>query len=341
MALLLIDGADDGLSAYKWTSGGTRDAAQFRTGTASLLVGGGTSGSTYPSYTLAASERHSTMIAGFAFRMASTVEAVGPLTFGGVGGITHIEIRRTLTGGFQVYRGATLIASSATGLYVSATWYHLEAKVFIDDTVGSVEVRLNGVQIINFFGDTRNAGADALIYTVFLSAGSGAPDRLMNVDDVFICNGAGSVNNDFLGDCTVQTLYPDGNGNYSQGTGSDGNSTDNYLLVDEANVPNTSDYVAFATTGLKDSYTFSDLGAGTVYGVAQRAYAAKSEAGARTMRNFTRIGATDYPSAVDQGLSVTPTYTGKSDIMQVSPASGSLWTVAEVNAAQFGVEARP
>lgn len=341
MSLIFMDGADDGLSAFKWTTGGTRSTTVARTGPASLLVGGGTSGSTNPNRTFDAGDRHATMITGFAY-YDNGIRSFELVNFVGVGGIVHVSVERTASAGFIVRRGTggTLLASSASSLWTAANWYFFEIKVVIDDVVGVVQIKVNGATVVNFSGDTRNGGADALVYAMNYISDSGAPDRLINVDDLYILNGAGSVNNNFIGDCAVKTLYPNGNGNYSQGVNSASTSVNNYSYVNEPGIPNAANYVAFAATGDKDSYTFDDLPAGTVYGIAQRAYASKSDAGSRTMRNFQRIAATDYPSAVDQGLSVTPTYLGKSDLIQVSPATGVLWTVTEINGAEFGTEAR-
>lgn len=345
MTLFFIEGVDDDMGAYKWTSGYARRTDFARTGTSSIGVGASNTvfGAGYtatPLYFFQVAERHATVIAGFGIRL-NALTNTNIFYFTGVSA-NHAYLRRTSTGGLTAHKGdGTLLASSATGILAAGTWYFIEAKIVVDDTTGSFIVKLNGQTVINFTGDTRNGQTDALIYQIsYEFTGGSSNTEVFWIDDIYFLNGAGSVNNNFIGDCKVLTLYPNGNGNYSQGVGSDGNSVDNYLLVDEPGTPNTSDYVAFANTGDKDTYTFEDLPAGTVYGIAQRAYASKSDAGSRTMRNIQRIAGTDYASAVDQGLSVTPTYLGKSDLMQVSPATAVLWTVAEINAAEFGVEAR-
>ncbi len=338
MSLLFMDGADDGLSANKWTTGGTRDTLQARTGPASLLIGGGTNGSTSPAFQLGANE-HKTVIVGFAIRLVATGNPMGPLQFQG-SGVTHVDIVRRADGGFDAYGGGALRGSSPAGLMVPGVWGHLEVKAVCDDAAGRIVAKWNGTTVIDFTGDTRNGGADDLIDRIVIWSGSGAPDRLLNVDDVFICNGAGTINNDFLGDCAVHTLYPNGNGNTNQWVGSDGDSTDNYLLVDEAGVPNTSDYSESGTPGEIDLYDFQDLpGTVTVVkGVASRCYQAKSDTGDQSVRQTARIGATNYPSATDDSLSTS--YVGYSRLMEVSPATSNPWTPAEVNGAEFGVEAR-
>lgn len=350
MSLIFMDGVDDGLSGFKWTSGASRDTSWARTGASSLLVGVSSGVGGHPSLTLPAADRHATMIVGFGYNQHGASnwagtggQAGGPIcTLGGASGATHVGLYRNTVGGLYIVKGGTLLALSAPSIIVLNTWYHVEMKAVVDDASGSVTVKVNGVTVLTFSGDTRNGETDALVYSVNFTSDNGAGDRQISIDDIFILNGAGSINNDMIGDCSVVTLYPSGNGNYSQWVGSDGNSTDNYLLVDEAGVPNTSDYVESGTATEKDSYVFTDL-PGTVVsvkGVAVRAYASKSDVGAQLMRNFVRIGGTDYPSAVDKGPSVTPTYLGFSDIFDQSPATATDWTPAEVNGAEFGVEVR-
>ena len=84
----------------------------------------------------------------------------------------------------------------------------------------------------------------------------------------------------FLGDITVETLYPNGDGAANQWLGSDGNSTSNYLLVNETGAPVTTSYTGDSVSGHRDLYTLTDLVAttGTVVGVCHQAYAAASDA---------------------------------------------------------------
>lgn len=336
MSLIFMDGFDDGMSAYKWTVGPSGYIAG-RTGTTAALI------NTYINspqwHQFQSTEKHATFIIGFAFAFNQATTRQTLTLYGDNGGTAHLSLYRTDDGRWQVYRGAgsVFLAQSNPNVFTVGPWYHFEGKFVLHDTTGRAIIKINGVTVIDFTGDTKNAGTDPTFDRLLFEQSSNA--NQLYIDDFFVLNGAGTVNNDFIGDCSIQTLYPNGNGNYSQFVGSDGNSTDNYLLVDETSA-NTSDYVASATSGEKDSYTFTDLGTGTVYGLAQRSYAAKSDAGIRLMRNFQRVGGTDYPSAVDQGLSITPTYQAKSDIVEVNPATSNLWTVSEVNGAEFGVEVR-
>ena len=161
----------------------------------------------------------------------------------------------------------------------------------------------------------------------------------MKVDDLYVCNGAGTSNNDFLGDVAVYNLLPNGNGFYSQFVGSDADSTDNYLLVDEAGNPVTTDYAGSPTDGNKDTYTFQDLpvSSGTVLGTQVGMYAAKSDTLAKSIRSVARLSGVDA-TGTDHTLQTS--YDIHDDIYETKPGGGA-WTIADVNNTEFGAEARP
>jgi hypothetical protein len=158
-------------------------------------------------------------------------------------------------------------------------------------------------------------------------------------DDLYVCNEAGAANNDFLGDVAVEVLRPNGNGAASGMVGSDGNSTDNWQLVDEAVVA-TADWVEGDNTGEKDTYAFTDSAFAApsgCAGVIVFAHALKTDAGARTLRLVSRSGGAEATSA-DKALGTA--YGWVSHVFETKP-DGAAWTLADVAAAEFGVEARP
>lgn len=340
MALLFMDGFDDGLTSSKWSflssvsivSGGrTLNRALLQDNSDSVLR-----------KTVAIADYHATFITGFAFMLGSSYNASQILSFmSDTNATTHIMMGVNTNNAIVIRRGdGTTLLTTANNSITPGVFAYVEVLVTLSDTVGVVTVRVDGVQVGTFSGDTKNGGTSSTLEAISFNASSGPSGTVFYIDDFYLLNGVGAVNSTFRGDSSVLTRYPDGNGNYSQGVNSGSTSVNNYTYVDEP-VPNTTDYVAFATTGDKDTYTFQDIPTGTVYGIQQAMYASKSDAGARTMRNIQRIAGADYASAVDQSLGVTPTYAAKLDIIQVSPATGVAWTVTELNATEFGTEARP
>lgn len=339
MSLIFMDGFDDGLTTEKWTTLSNVGVAAGGRTLNKLSVSSGNVMQAIKVLPVAA--QHATWFFGFAMAVNSSGNAEFLRVLGDNNTTIHLVFEILNTNAIQVRRGSggTILGTTASSVFVPgvASFFFYEFKVVLSDTVGVVQIKINGITVLNLTNvDTKNGGTGLVFDTFNFIQNFGMG---IGIDDLYLLNGAGSVNNNFIGDCSVLTRFPDGDGNYSQGTNSGGTSVNNYTYVDEQ-PPNISDYVTFPATGVKDTYTFTDLPTGSVYGVQQAAYAAKADAGARTIRNIQRIAGTDYASA-DQGLSITPTYVGKFDIMETSPATGVLWTATEINAAEFGTEARP
>ena len=257
--------------------------------------------------------------------------------YGDSGATQHITVvRNTGTGLLEIRRGSTsgtLLATGTTPIF-NNQWNYVEVSVTISDTVGQVHIRLNGqtADDVSFTGDTKNAGTATTIDKILIEPG--ASSRLT---DVYILNDTGAApNNSFLGDVTVRTLSPSGNGTYSQLTNSAGNSVNNYTYVDEHAYSGT-DYTGSATTGLKDAYAMADLPAGvsTVYALQVSGMMAKSDATLGQARYLLRSGGTDFGGTTRV---LTTTYTGYYDLYVQDPATSAAWTVGGVNAAEAGME---
>lgn len=246
----------------------------------------------------------------------------------------HINIYRAVNGAIEVRRGGapgTLIASSAPGVTQQNAWYYLEVQTEISDTVGKVIVRLNEQEIINFTGDTRNAGTDTTIDQIAIYGSSS-----VYYDDIYVLDGTGTSLNDFLGDVRISTIYPDSNGTYSQGLGSDSNSTDNYLLVNEA-VPSAANYVDLGV-GEKDTYGYQNISLGTpstIYAIKQSSYLQKTSSGAIGAKNIVKLGATEVATTAIAPTS-SPSYF---ETFWTEKPGGGAWTESDLNSAEFGVEA--
>jgi hypothetical protein len=276
----------------------------------------------------------SSVVLACAAGIVSTTNSQWEIQFWGDGGTTqHLTV--TLSSGSVVVRrgtsGGTLLATGSAPI-PTAAWFHLQAEATIGDAGGTVKVRVNGASVedIDFTGDTKNGGTATTIDRVSFVSGGG----LYYFDDLNVWTGAG----DWPGDTRVCCLLPSGNGTTNQGTGSDGNSVDNYLLVDER-PDSSSDYVGITTDDEIDLYTLADLPAGvtTVHGVQTIAVAAKSDAGAKGLKLVRRSGGANHIEASSHALSTS--YGGWSVLDQVDPATAAAWTASAVNDLEAGWQA--
>lgn len=225
--------------------------------------------------------------------------------------------------------------NTPNGSVSTGEWHYMEIQMKADQSsAGSYKWWLDGTLIGSDTGMdyVQSAGTQVRI------SGNGFGDiNDLYVDDIYVTDGTGSANTGELGPIEVVTLLPDGNGNSTVMVGSDGNSTDNYLLVDE-NPPNETDYVGSDTEGDKDTYAMGDLtGTPVVAGVVASYYAEKTDTGAKYMRPVTRTASTDY---VGDSEGLAEGYTLHEHTWDENPNTTSAWTYGEVNGAEFGVEVR-
>lgn len=229
-----------------------------------------------------------------------------------------------MRGGYVV--GATQIGGPSTAPIPMNEWHYVEVKYVIDNSVGVIEVHLDGVQILNLTGvDNQYSATLNYVSRVYTNRAGGHP-YIFYMDDFYIADDG------FQGDCRVETRFPSGDGNYEQWTKSGGSH--NYENIDET-PPVTTDYISSATVDQIDTYTKSALTstAGTIKGVAVNMYCQKAGSGSRQIAGMARLSGTDLA-----GSSITPP-SGWSNVQQfLSRPGGGSWSVADVNSAEFGVK---
>lgn len=216
-----------------------------------------------------------------------------------------------------------------------STWSYWEAMVTVGNP-GAVVIRRNGETIYaNYNLNTWNtpSGATADIGQVgWATSGNSRNGGCLHAD-FYACSDTGTYNRGFLGDIRVDSLFPTGDDSvlWTPSTGA------NYTTVDE-NPPNTTDYNSSLTIGQRDTFTYGDLPttSGTVKGVQQLVYAAKSDAGTRAIRPVVKPTTTGTYSMPDQYLATSYTY--RRVVLETNPDDSQPWDIADVNAAKFGYE---
>ena len=243
------------------------------------------------------------------------------------------------SGQIVVYRGSvgagTLIATSSASVIQAAAWYHYEMEFTIHASTGRVKVWINGdpTAVIDFTGNTAGTTSFSTIHLMSNSDNDGGGS--LRVDDLLVYDNGGTMQGQ-IGDQKVEVLFPSGNGSSSQLTGSDGNSTDNYLLVDDVN-PDTTDYVGSATSGNKDLYEFTDLSVttGVIKGIMVNAWVARTEAGFKQMKPVLRQSGTDYDGTAK---TLPSSFTRFFWPYDSNPATSAAFTISEINAMEFGMK---
>ena len=217
------------------------------------------------------------------------------------------------------------------------TFVYVEVKMTIANTVSanSCILRINGIEVANATAGDSQGTANAFANRISIGLGTdGGFAHTGTFDDFYVCNTSGSVNNNFLGDCIVETIRPNVDGFYTDGTPSSGSS--HYEMVDE-NTPNLTDFVTLAGVGDRDSFGFTNLtplSSRVVYGVQANAAVAKDDGGTRIVAPFARSGTTDL-SGQTKAVAADQLYS--SAVFETDPNTGTGWTQSSVNDAEFGL----
>jgi hypothetical protein len=335
MALLFCDSfnhVEDGYELLKWDAYyGAAYIEYLSTAGRQGDYGMRTSGSTSAYLQKTLSSNKTTIITGFALKYTSG-SSVNQFLMFLEGASAQFEVRVDINGAIHVYKGSSvLLGSSSNGVVSANTWAYFEIKILFSQTVGTVEVKIDGTQVINLTGIDTCATANAYCTAVQLY-GNGS---YCYFDDFYVCDTLGSNNNDFLGDVEITPLYPtsDVENDFTPSAG-----VNHYALVDDPQLANDTDHNESSTIGNKDTYgvtTFS--GTGTVLGVQVCAAVRNTDIGTMKVRTITKSG-TVLTENEGSDFTLSQTMKGAMTIHEQEPTDSVAWTAAKINAAEFGLK---
>jgi len=278
----------------------------------------------------------STLIAGFAFRSSDSnnpsYDANQPFMAFMAGGT--IQIGLWLMGDLCInlrLGGGTYIGSTLP--IIRYAWNYIEIKVLFSPTVGTAEVRLNGDPILAVTGINTSASGGTTGSRILFDAVNN--DHNVYLDDVYVCNGLGTKNNDFLGPVRIATIRPNAAGFSTDFTPSAGA---NFECVDDVNTVGTATYNSHDVVGEKDSYNLDAIpeAGTTIHGIAVNSNMKKSDSGVRSAHPLVRVNSTDYSlgssNVLAEGWEI------RQDILEINPDDSADWEDADINALEVGVE---
>lgn len=243
----------------------------------------------------------------------------------------NITLETIITGELVLSRGSTVLGTTSGLGLMGGNWYWIELKVVIDNSIGSYVLRVGESTVLSDSGADTQAGTHSYCDCVKFT---GNPIQSIFFDDVYICNGAGSVNNDFLGNVRVSAIFPSEAGNSTQWTPSAG---DNYGCVDENPANDDTDYVETDTVGYKDLYGYDSLSAITgIKGIQINTQCRETDASSFSLITPIRSGGTDYDDSA-QAIGTTD-YIAKRRIAELDPDTSAAWIYAGINNAEFGIK---
>jgi len=281
----------------------------------------------------------STFYWGFAFRWNGAAIANSD-TFDVVDGSTvQVNVNIALDNTFSIYRGngtSNLLAGPSGYALALGQWHFIEIGGTIDNTAGTITVRVDGSQILTVSGVDTQATGNAFATAVGWVLGPQV--SAYQIDDLYLCDSTGSRNNTFLGDVKVALLKPNGAGSSTQWTiGGSSPAPTNWESVDEVTNDDDTTQVNSSTVGQKDLYAMENLGstAGSVKAVAVTYRVKKDDAGTRTVKSKVKHSGSEANGA---NFNPSTSYAYQQDVFETNPSTTSPWTPTEVNAMEAGIE---
>lgn len=276
-----------------------------------------------------------TLIVGFAFNPSQQL-TYGVVVFYDVG-VQQGQLRVNNAGGVDYYDGNNnLLASSALGLISLDTFQYLEVSVTFSTTAagGSVSAQLNGQSIFSVSNVVTSLSGNSYANLVSVTYSGGSVTNIL-VDDLYVCNGAGTVNNDFLGDVGVTCLFPNGEGQLDGFTPN--GAAENWECVSNNPPDDDNEYVSSAQVGTIDLYTIESLPELTsaVVAVQLVASARKDDSNTRVLAVGFGNGTT---SVFDEGFSLTSDYLMYTQPYDTNPITEETWGVDDVDNGQIGIK---
>jgi hypothetical protein len=264
------------------------------------------------------------LIMGFAFKLSAFPAADKAIAKFDPSATAFVGVTPT---GF-LYLSDSTGANLATGgtQLVIDTWYYCELHA----TATHGEIHLDGVSEIASTAGTYTTPWDNIGFQYQVLGGNS-----VIVDDVYVIDPSTGINTTFLGPVVVRTIWPDADATYTDFTPYPSSADpDHFPHVNERIFDSDVTLVYDGTPGQKDSYKMALYGDDAVYGAQLNLGARKGDFVTRQIEPLIRQSATDYTGATS---TLSLDYLFYSWLLNQDP-SGSDWTIATVDADEFGVE---
>jgi len=243
--------------------------------------------------------------------------------------IWRADFRLEIRGG-----DGSLLAVSANPT-LGNTWTYIEVSITFDDPAGVCQVRIDENLEINFSGKTKYT--DNAFATQFSMGDGGNGSYTLQIADLYVANPDAPAPTSFIGDCEIDAEFPNAPGFYTEFTPFPG--APNWDQVNENPPDGDTSYVEGTDLGIRDTYGFAPIpvAVGTVVAVAVNLDARKTVGGPIEISALARSAAVDLAG---DPIPIPSNYHVLQTVFAQNPATSAAWTIAEVDAAEFGQQLR-
>lgn len=231
--------------------------------------------------------------------------------------------------------GGTPLAAASSVLFPSANvWHHVQIKIVVHNTTGSVELRVDGHTSADYLVtgiNTRNGNAN-FFANVIQAIGSSPSNDFY--DDFYVFNDQGVQPNTWQGDvfCIQQVPATDVLNTWTRNSGSN-----NCLAVDDGAQDGDTTYVATNVVNNVDTYTITPLitTPAAIIAVTLRYMARMDDAGPHAVTAQLKSGPTvdTLPNYVTSNQ-----YGYQQKVYSADPNTGAPWAGDAVNALQLSIK---
>lgn len=239
-------------------------------------------------------------------------------------------------GRLKLYRGQygyEQLLSTSIATAPARGWHYVELQVVQGTSNGVLSVRVNGLLAIQLTAQNTLQGGGQLL-TAFVGAVPGEPCPVtVDVDDLYLADTSGTINNTFLGDVRVDALSAQANGALNQWTVEGAASA--WQAVSDGDEASG---IRANAAGLRQTFDIAPLPAmatPALHGVQVTMLARKTDAGLGKVKGLVASGA---QAAVSADLILQEQLAWHTALFERNPNGNVPWTEAAFNAAEFGVE---
>ena len=240
-------------------------------------------------------------------------------------GAAQVSLKVLSDGTIQAWRGAvgTLLGASSPGAIAAGVYQHVEIAATISATVGTVQVWVNGVSVLNLTGqNTKNTANTTVSGFQIFAVGTATHDFC----DIIWKDSR-------INDRRVECFFPSGAGSHTDWTPSAGA---NWQNVHEVPPDDDTTFNSSTTVGNIDSFAHGALASAplSIDAVIVQTRARNTTTGTGSVAPFLRSSTTDSPGT---GVALNTAYQDIAHaVYTTDPNGGGAWTTSGVNAAEIG-----
>jgi hypothetical protein len=247
-----------------------------------------------------------------------------------------LNIFPAANGVLQIRRATTVVASSGSGALPLNQWCYVEIYFYPKNSGGECTVKVNGVQVVTYTGDTTNSN-EYMSGLEFFGETDGTVHRLL--DDIVINDAIGTVNNSWPGQVRLLPIMPQAAGDNTGWSRAGVDLGANWLQVAQQGDMGEFSVLETSTPDTYDLYAppVPDMPAGaTIKNIVVKAIA-NIENGSGGLALLCQSGST-----LDEGAnqSLSPGYLAYEEAWAVNPDDSAGWDEQDLASLQIGIKAK-